>query len=393
MKKILLVFIVLTVAGCTTTDKLIKREKYDDALNRLEVKLKKHPGSKKLNRKMKQALYLANGKDMNTIRNLKLTGQPDIWHEIYNHYRMLDYRQQKVVMLPEESKKLMQFTPEDYSLKLAKSREKACAYYYALAKKLLSSGNLNDQPHAYKYLLEINKLDPDYKDVSELLSNFEKVQPVYIYYTVKQKFSNSLSPMMEKAIESIDLSEYDLAGYRFLAQKPRKKGAFQYYAEIKILDILISPEKTDEISYTESADIQDGVAYQVDGNGTFVLDSLGNKIELPKYKTVACNVTEYTQHKSMLIAGTVEITQRANGNKIAEKEVAGETKFTNHWAKFDGDLSALSNETYKLVGTRKADYPTDFAMFKKALEKFNGNVTSVIAKAIEKNASGNAGKK
>jgi hypothetical protein len=384
----------LTVlAGCTTIDKLIKRGRYDDAINKLEVKLKKHPGKKKLNRKMEQAFYLANGEDLNAIRSLKLSGQPDIWHKVYDLYRMLDYRQQKIALLPEESKKTMQFHPEDYSMALANTRDKACAYYYALAKKLLSSGNLNDQPHAFGYLTEINKLNPEYKDVSELLSNFEKVQPVYIYYKIIQKYSNSLSPMMESALAAIDLSKYDMAGYRFLAHKPRQRGAYRYYAEIKILDILISPEKTEEVSYTESADIQDGVAYQVDSNGSFVLDSLGNKIELPKYKTVACNVTEYTRHKSMLIAGTVEVTERASGKKIAVKDVVGETKFNNHWAKFDGDLSALSDETYKLVGTHKADYPTDFAMFKKALEKFNVNVTAVIADAIEKQGTKNTEKK
>lgn len=383
MKKVLIFLSVLVIVSCTSTNKMIKQGKYDDAIDKLVVKLEKKPGEIKSIRQMDSACHLANNRNNNYIRNLKLSGQPDIWHKVYNNYRQLDTRQQKVAMLPEDARVQLQFTPEDYSSFLSESREKACAYYYALAQKKLTSGNLDDHPKAFQYLLGIDSLIPEYKDVKELLAKYKKVEPVYIYFRIKNKYSNQLSPSIEMAIKNIDLSAFDQDGIKFLNEKP-KQGGYQYYAEVKIYNIMISPEKTEEIFYTESADIQDGVAYEVDENGDFILDSLGNKFEMPKYKTIACYVTESIQHKSMLVAGTVEILERATGNKIAEKEIIGETKFSHRWAKFDGDLNALSAETFELVGTREFDYPSDNAMMNKATEKLGKNAAAVVADEIEK---------
>ena len=383
MKKLIFFLSVIFLVSCNSTNKLIKQGQYDAAVKTLTTKLENHPEKKKAIQQLDMAYHMANSKESNYIRNLKLSGQPDIWHEVYETYKSLAVRQEKVDGLANEVKMQLQFAPENYVPLLDDSRNKACDFYYALAQKKLNSGNLDDHPKAFQYLVEINKLNPEYKDVQELLAKFARVEPVFVYFHVENKYPNQLSPSMEKAINGIYMSDYDEAGFRFLKEKPENNG-FQYYAEVKIYNIMISPEKTEEIFYTESADIQDGIAYEVDENGDFILDSLGNKFEMPKYKTIACYVTESIQHKSMLVAGTVEILERATGNKIAEKEIVGETKFSHRWAKFDGDLNALSAETFELVGTREFDYPSDNAMMNKATEKLGKNAADVVADEIEK---------
>jgi len=383
MKKILFLLSVIFLISCTSTNKLIKRGQYAAAVKELVTKLEKRPGKKKAIRQLDVAYNLANSKESNYIRNLKLSGQPDIWREVYETYKSLAVRQERVSDLGVDVKTQLQFAPENYRDLLDESLEKACEYYYVLATKKLDSGNLDEHPQAFQYLLEINKLNPDYKDVPELLANFEKVEPLYVYFRVENKYPNQLPAAMAKAMNSIDLSDFDVAGYRFLKEKP-KNGGFQYYAELKIFDLMISPEKTEEVFYTESADIQDGVAYKVDETGEFIVDSLGNKFEMPKYKTIACHVTESTQRKSMLVGGIIEIHEKATGDKIAETEVVGETKFNHHSATFDGDLNALSAESYELVGTRMMEYPSDQAMIKKATEKMGKNAVEIVSEEIEK---------
>ena len=383
MKKLILLLSVIFLFSCNSTNKLIKQGQYSAAVKKLVTQLEKKPNKKKAVNQLDMAYHLANSKELNYIRNLKLSGQPDIWREVYETYKSLAVRQERVDGLANEVKVQLQFAPENYGHLLDESRNKTCEYYYALAQKKLNSGNLDDHPKAFQYLVEINKLNPDYKDVPELLEGFERFEPVYVYFHVENKYTNQLSASMQRAVSSIDLSDFDQAGFRFLKEKPKNKG-FQYYAEVKIYDIMISPEKTEEIFYTESADIQDGIAYKVDENGEFIVDSLGNKFEMPKYKTIACYVTESIQRKSMLVGGTVEILERATGNKIAEKEVVGETKFSHRSAKFDGDLNALSAETYELIGTRELDYPSDNAMMNIATEKLGRKAADVVAEEIEK---------
>jgi hypothetical protein len=392
MKKQILFLSIIFLFSCNSTNKLIKQGQYDTAVKKLVVKLEKKPKKKKAVGQLDMAYNLANSKELNHIRNLKLSGQPDIWREVYETYKNLAVRQERVDGLANEVKAKLQFAPENYRPLLDQSLNKTCDYYYALAHKKLNSGNLDDHPKAFQYLVEINKLNPDYKDVQELLAKFERVEPLYVYFHVENKYANQLPASMQRAVNSIDLSDFDQAGFRFLKEKPKNSG-FQYYAEVKIYDIMISPEKTEEIFYTESADIQDGIAYKVDENGDFIVDSLGNKFEMPKYKTIACYVTESIQHKSMLVGGTVEILERATGNKIAEKEVVGETKFSHRSAKFEGDLNALSSETYELVGTREYDYPSDNAMMNKAIEKLGRNAADIVVEEIEKHKAQSESKK
>jgi len=387
MKKILFLLSIVFLISCTSTNKMIKRGEYDAAVKVLVSKLEKHPNRKKATHQLDVAYHLASSKESNYIRNLKLSGQPGIWREVYETYKSLAVRQERVRGLDVEVRKKIEFVPENYGNDLDESLEKTCAYYYALAQNKLNSGNLDEHPAAFQYLLEINKLNPEYKDVPELLAKFEKVEPLYVYFRVENKYPNELPAAMERALNSIDLSDFDEAGYRFLQEKP-KKSAFQYYAEVKIFDVMISPEKTEEVFYTESADIQDGIAYKVDDNGEFITDSLGNKFEIPKYKTIACHVTESNQRKSMLVGGTIEILEKATGDKVAETEVVGETKFNHRSAVFDGDLNALSSESYELVGSRMIEYPSDGAMMNKATEKFGKDAVRVVAEEIEKRKAG-----
>ncbi len=151
---------------------------------------------------------------------------------------------------------------------------------------------------------------------------------------------------------------------------------------------MISPEKTDKLYYTESADIQDGVAYKVNENGDFLLNSQGNKIEMPKYKTIACYVTERIQHKSMMVLGSMEIVERASGDRIAKKNVSGETKFRHRSAQFKGDLNALLPETLVLIGSRQLQYPTDLIMIIKASEILGENAVDIVAEGIIKHKTG-----
>ncbi len=383
MKKTITFLSVLFLFACSSPNKMIQQGQYDEAISSLVAKLEKHPGNTKAVQQLGLAYQLANEVDLNQIKDLKISGQPDIWGEVYKTYKSLDARQESVNSLPDEVKAQMDFTSKDYQPHLKESSLKACDYYYALASKNLISDNQEGLPEAIHNLTEIDKLNPDYKDVQELLAKFHVAEPIIVYYRVKNKYPGELPSSMLGVINSINLGVFNRSGLTLLDKKP-KDGEYQYYAELKIQDVLIAPENTEEIYYTESADIQDGVAYKTDEKGNFLVNSMGQKIEIPKYKTIACYVTESVQRKSMKVGGTVEIVDKASGNTIAVKKVFGETKFKHRSAQFKGDLNALLPETLELLGSRERDYPPDYIMMNKASEKLAAKAVEIIQLEIEK---------
>jgi hypothetical protein len=387
MKKTIFILSIILLIAIDSSGQPIRHSQYDKTINSLVVKLKKRPGKSSAVEQLDSLYQLANNQDKKHIRKLKLSGQPDIWHEVYDTYQKLAARQESVDVLDIKIKEQIGFKPEDYQAFLSESLIKACDYYYALAQKNLKSNSVEGSSKALQYLQEIDTLKPDFKDVQKLLIRYQKKGPIVIYYRVEDKYPNELPSSMSNAIQNIDLSAFDNDSLIFLYKKPKNK-EFEYYVELKITEIFISPEKTDELYYTESADIQDGVAYKVDENGDFLHDSEGNKIEIPKYKTIACYVTESIQHKSMLVLGSVEIVERASGDKIAKKQVSGETKFFHRSAQFKGDLNALLPETFELIGSRKLQYPTDLMMIINATDKLGKNAVDIIAEEIGKQKAG-----
>jgi tetratricopeptide (TPR) repeat protein len=387
MKKTITYLSLLFLFACTSNEKVIQQGQYDEAISNLVAKLEKHPSNSKAIHQLASAYPLANNLDLDYIKELKLSGQPDIWGEVHKTYEGLAARQESITGLSDEVKAQLDFTPEDYQAHLKESSQKACDYYYALANKNLSSGKPDDVSKALQCLSEIDKLNPDYKDVKELLAEFNIAEPVVVYYRVENKYPGELPSSMLNVINNINLGVFNRPGLILVDKKP-KNGDYQYYAEVKIQDVLIAPEHTEEIYYTESADMQDGVAYKTDDKGNFLVNSSGEKIEIPKYKTIACYVSESVQHKSMMVSGTVELVDKESGKTIAVKNVSGETKFLHRSAQFKGDLNALLPETYELLGSRERAYPPDYIMVGKATEKLGRKAVDIIQMEIEKSRKG-----
>jgi len=375
--------LMLFLLGCTSTEKLIEQGQYDEAIPKLVEKLEKQPKNANSAQQLASAYMLANDKDLSHIRELKVSGQPDIWHEVYNSYQRLDSRQNRIFSLSEDVKGKMDYKPVDYQPHLEESLQKACDYYYALANKDLIAGGPDNVDRAYKCLLEIDALNPDYKDVQALLAKFRAAEPVIVYYRVENKYPGELPSSMLSVINSINLSVFNRPGLTLVEKKP-KDGKYEFYAELKIQDVLMAPENTEEIYYTESAEIQDGVAYKTDEKGNFLVNSMGEKIEIPKYKTIACYVTESVQRKSMMVGATVEVIERESGKIVATKKIYGETKFKHRSATFKGDLNALLPETHELLGSKEREFPPDYIMLNKAIEKLGKKAVDHIQLEVDK---------
>ena len=260
--------------------------------------------------------------------------------------------------------------------------KKACVYYYAEVNSLTKSKNATDHEKAYYNLVAIDKLIPGFRDVPELLEGFNQAKLQNISYYVKFDNPNYMPVELISEFENFSPDFMNTPKYSFF--KKREQGLnYKYHIDIMVTDVKISPENTQEIEYTETAEQQDGVAYKMDEEGEFIRDTLGNKIEILKFKSLACYVTESVQKKSMQIGGTVIVYDLKTKKEITRQSVIGETKFYHRSTAFKGDLDALCAETYELVGTKVLDYPDDVEMMLRASDIFKVNVMNYIVKELD----------
>ncbi len=383
MKAISFLMLILFFASCSTSVQLINKGKYDQAIDVLLADLSKDSLNENNLTALDFSFGEANKTDSRKIADLKNNGNPKAWAEIYILYLQLNIRQQKIDSQQEFVKNEIHFKKVDYLPLIAESGEKYCEFLYSNAMKLINSGNKADAQRAGFYLFKIDSLLPGFKDVDKLLTTIKTDTTIFIYCNVTNQYQNYLPAGIENELNNLDFSAFDTPKYEFVSKK-RSYLKIKYVAQIAIIDIKIIPEKTEPTYYTETATIQDGVAYRLDEAGNFAHDSYGNKIEIPKFKTIACYVTENVQKKSVLMGGTVSIVNAETGKTISKKAVAGETKFYHKSAYFKGDINALSPETIELLGSKELDFPSDLIMILRASDKFGKNVADVVIGELEK---------
>lgn len=384
--KIFHIFIPVAIiffVSCSAEIQLINKEKYDEAIDVLVNKMKDYPAKEKDVEALTFALNEANQNNFQIIKHLKTSGKPDIWHPVLNQYLLLQKRQQKIIALPEFTLDSLHYEVVKYDNFIIESRENACRYYYAEASKLLETGTAANRQRAYNSLVITQQLIPGFRDVEQLLKQYEANKPVEIVFEIRNEFDDYLPWRLEEELVYLDLSSLNSPKYLFYADDDKSNDC-KYFAVIIVKDIKISPENTEELYYTETARLQDGIAYKLDDDGGFLTDSAGNKIEIPKFKTIACYVTETQQKKSLIIGGNVQIIDKSTNQVFNGKFVTGESKFEHRSAKFKGELDALSPETIELIGSKELEYPSDLEMILRASDKFKINAVNEMIEVLEK---------
>jgi len=383
MKKFLFLMLVVSLASCSTSVKLINKGNFNEAIDVLVADLSKDPGNEKNVKALGYAFTEATKADYLKIAGLKSSGKPEAWFDVLKLYNQLDLRQSKIETLPLTVQNAINYKAVDYNPWIAEARDKTCQNLYSDAMKLINSGNKADAQRAGFGLYRIDSILPGYKDVDRLLANIKTDTTIFILSNVTNQYKNYLPAGVENEFQKLDFSRFNTPKYEFVAKK-QSYLKIRYLTKVEIIDIKIAPEKTDQNFYTETATIQDGIDFKLDESGNFVRDSLGNKFEIPKFKTIACYVTENEQNKSVLMGGTVEIINIETGKTIAKRAVAGETKFYHKSAYFKGDINALTPETMELLGSKELDYPSDLIMILRASDKFGKNVADVVIEELEK---------
>lgn len=371
-----LFFTLLLLAGCSSKHYLEKAD-FDTAIDVAVKKIRKNSSNKQEIENLKYAYSKANQIDNDRLAFLFESGEDNIWDEVHRRYNILNKRQNIVKTLPDHVLYDIGYSEVNYGRQIAQSKQNAAAYYYDNGIALMAKGGKYDAREAYSNFVRAKNYYPNYKDVSNRISEAKFYGTNHILFLMQNQSKVAIPEDFENELLKISLKDlnqtwidYDTRANEFIN--------YDYYIQLSIKQIAVSPADTHSSSYVEEKEIEDGFKYQLDQNGNVQKDTAGNDIKLPIYKVITCKVVETVQYKEALISGTIDYINNANGQLLKTHPVGAKMVFDHHSAEAFGNIDALKTETRKKVGIKPLPFPTDPQMIMDAASTLKTNTKQVV---------------
>src|SRR5665647_630450 len=153
MKRIIPFVFILTIilSGCGSSKKQLQKGNYDAAIAKAVKQLRKDPNDVKQIEILERSFQVANDRDNERIRFLKMEGKPNNWDDIYLVYKSLSDRQSLVKSVTPLNKngESVDFPYVDYMAEMVNAKRKAADFYYAHGIELMKSGIKESSRQAY----------------------------------------------------------------------------------------------------------------------------------------------------------------------------------------------------------------------------------------------------
>lgn len=352
MKKFVLILMIpFLMISCSLPEKVIIEKDYNASIAKLVNKLKINPNNRKNIQILSTELAIADKTDMEKIKELKISGQPDIWHEIFVRYFHLKRRQDIVRKLPTNVLKKINFRKINYSKDLETARIQSANYLYAISELLLENGDDSSCKSASENLFKILSLYEDFRDVDKLIRKSLIYGSKNVLYRFYNKSKKILPNYQKEYLRSVEITENSFFNFD---NNVVPETEYDLSIVVNVDRINILPEATSENSYYVSK---------------------GTKEKATKYR---CKVIEVDQEKFVLISGVVEYHDNINLKKVYSKPFTVKTNFKYKYARLKGDELACSPKIIELAKKKKIIFPSDNKMLEDAVVKLKTLVETMI---------------
>jgi len=378
MKKIIyFIFIASILAGCVSSKKHLQQGRYDMAIRKAAAKLRKKPANQKEIYTLSEAYRLANQGDMEKINFLKVSGEPDIWNQVFDLYNNMKNRQRIVKTLPENVLSSINYKYINYDQEIIEAKKKAAEFFYAHAMTLLNKNDRMAAREAYYELTKVKEYYTTYKDVDEQINKALFMGTNNVLFSMENKTGIPLPPSFEEDLTKISLKDLNRMWLNY-DTKAIKDRYYDYLIMVNIKIIDVSPEHLKEVHYSESKEVADGWQYVLDKSGNVMKDSTGNDIKVKKVKTITCNIIETQQKKSAIVGGSLDFIDKRTSQLMKTDPITAEAIFEHFSATAIGDLNALKPETKRKIGRKPLPFPNDPSMILQAGDILKGMTKDII---------------
>lgn len=370
MKKLLLsTLVAISLIACSTSKQIEKSLSYGnydraitDAISKLRTN-KNKKGKADFVLMLQVAYNKASERDLNDIAFLKKENNPENYIRIYDMYVGLNNRQERIKpLLPlYVNGNQVNFNIKNYDSQIINYKNGASEQIYKNATTLLNSNNKLDYRIAYDELKEIENINPNYKDVRQLMEVAHNKGIDFVLVNMINDTRKVIPQRLEDDL--LNFSSYGLNNFWSIYHgTPEDKVTYDYNMRVNLRDINISPEQIKEREVLKEKQIVDGWKYLVGEDGNEVKDSLGNSIKVDKMKTVKCRYYEFKQFKSTQITGNVEYINTKTNQLVDAFPISSQFVFEHIYANSRGDRRALDNSLLPFLEKRAVPFPTEEQM-------------------------------
>jgi hypothetical protein len=381
-KSILFLISAILISSCGGTKKQLQRGNYDAVINKSVKKLIKDPNSEDDARLLDKAYKLANDRDLERVKYLKMENNPNNWDEVFVRYESLKDRQSKVrTVLPLNLEgRSVNYSFIDYDAEIVQAKRKAAEYFYGNGKKLLQNSDKESHRSAYYQLVKAQQYSGDsYPDLNELITRARFMGVSRVLVQVENSARILISPDFQDELLAFNAQDLNSDWVEFHLRPLTENVDYDYFVVIHLIDILVSPEDTKNLDKIYKKDVENGFDYAKDARGNVMKDTAGNDIKIIRYKTLQCTLIETTQRKSVNIKGEVEIIEMHPLQKLLVKEPIGaENVFSYSSARAIGEEGALDDEAKQKIKNQVMPYPSDIQMIFNTAETLKPAIRNAI---------------
>ncbi|MBN1413677.1 MAG: hypothetical protein JW973_01150 [Bacteroidales bacterium] len=366
MKSIYILFIsLLLLVGCSSSKKLMQKGNYDAVIQKSVKKLVKDPSREEDAVMLDKAYALANARDQERIKYLKLENNPASYDEIYAIYNNLKNRQTTVrkVLPLNIGGRTVRYDYVDYDKQMVEAKKKAADYYYDNANRLMKLNTKESYRQAYyEFRKAKNYMGSAYPNIDNLINESHYLGISRVLVEVVNNTHIKFPDEFLGNISTLDTREFANEWTEYHLERMDRETQYDYYVDIVLQMVDISPDMASDKDYIEKKTIEDGFTYVLDSKGNVMKDSLGNDIKVKKYKEITCTVIETLQQKHCTIKGNLEFIAASTNQLLKKEPIAASTHFEHRSARAIGDINALTPETKKLIQLKRIPFPDDFSM-------------------------------
>lgn len=382
MKRIVPIFLLLSIlfSGCGSSKKQLQKGNYDAAIDKAVRDLRRDPRDEKQALILSQSYRIANEQDNERVRMLKMESRANSWDEIYLVYKALNDRQSLVrTVTPIKLKgSTIDFPYVDYLPEMVNAKRKAADFYYTHGNELMKSGLKESYRQAYAEFLRAKDYVGDYEGIDQKIMEAKYLGMSRVFVSIQNNSVLKFPPEFEQDLLALDLPSLNSDWVEYHTQNLNSKTEYDYFVNVNIKNIAVSPDGTVQRDSVIKREIEDGFSYVLDKKGNVMKDSLGNDIKQKKYKTVQCALVETVQSKACQITGDVEVVQM-NPDKILKKDPIGaQSNFENVSSRALGDLQALNARQLERTKSAIVPFPTDIEMVVRCSESLKMAIRGAI---------------
>lgn len=351
-----LLFSVLILTGCNSSEKLLQKGEYDRAIEKAVKKLRKDPGNDKELYVLKEAYTKANTFDLEQISFLEKEGRSENYVRIYQLYGRLDRRQDRIKTLP--SRLLNEFRIVNYDDQLIASKEQAAENAYQQGLDYLDLGGKENARRAFYEFENVQSLYPNYKDVNRLQREAAYLGTNQVLFVIENNSEVMLPERFEEELRKISLGDLNNRWIQYSVYE-NEDVEYDYFVALNINRISMSPEGLEREKYSETTEIQEGTRYVLDDRGNVMKDSLGNDIKVPNMVNIKAEVQTQRQFKEAMVGGSLDYVDLRTEQLVKSENISVTAVFEHISGSFTGDERALSQDSKDIVERNSVPFPND----------------------------------